>query len=192
MARIKTFVNGSRLFPEDLNNIQDDYEDLYAQYKRFGPPAGEARSGFSQFSDQLMAFMDRDSGSFVGHAGASVDNWALYLDPAWFAAGDRGVVWRMRTTCAVGGTPPAVTFTIALCPVILDSYGAQPVVFAVDPAVATATFTTPAAASITNLVTSDFALDAGYYTFVLSNTGTVATDSVCALNASLEYRQVDS
>jgi hypothetical protein len=114
------------------------------------------------------------------------------LDPADWAANARTPKLRIRWQAIVGSTAPAATITPGLYPIA--SYGAaNPAIASVGAVVtgSTAVFTTPAAASNTVTLSTEFnAPAAGDYVLGFASSGAFTTGAIVALLAHLQMRQV--
>jgi hypothetical protein len=114
------------------------------------------------------------------------------LDPADWAANARTTKLRIRWQAIVGSTAPAATITPGLYPI--TGYGAaNPAIASVGAVVtgSTAVFTTPAAASNTPLLSTEFnAPAAGDYVLGFASSGAFAAGSVVTVLAHLQMRQV--
>jgi hypothetical protein len=189
MARIKTFVNGGSLLPGDLDLIQDDYEGAYSCYRTLWFMSGGLAGGPGTNGTYVV----NDRGSAIGDTQNAVPYGAIYLDPADLAVPNRSAKLRLRTALFTNATAIATNITPGLYPIasVAGSSGNNTgTLGTVVTGSAGATFTTPAASSRLQVVTSDFTPPtAGWYALGFLVLAAMAAGSSVALTLTLQYRQ---
>lgn len=207
MARVKTFANAGTLLPTDLNAIQDDYdakdavivasaEYAFSSYKTILPPMGVAIDDNNDTGPILLSRTPPLSTvGFDPGATAGVIQFAVYLDPADFAAGSRTSKLRLRAQCITNAVAPNKTITAGMYPITAfgGASGAHPYVQTLGTVVtgSTVAFATPALSTRTPSTSGDFTFpSAGWYSFALSTSGAMAVGSRTVIMADLQVRQV--
>lgn len=205
MARVKTFINNGPMFPSDLNEIQDDYDQAFSNYRllceRHGLvcPTASAAGGY----------LDRayDSTLPIALAGEAHNATCLiYIDPADLDLPDGAArTGKLRHRCRLitnANTPLAATSVVFdLRPVATWATTAtsganrQPIIATLGAAVAGSvlTFANPAADSRLVQTGGDFNVpSAGFYVLGWTFTGASASSPVASAIAiaELQYRQV--
>lgn len=176
-GRVKTFTNGGKLYPGDLNSIEDSYEGALAGlrtlaervYPAFQIPGAATDSALHvAASDTLTGALDMAD--------------CFYLDPADLAAGtQRTAQLRVRAILATNGTAPATSLAVGLYSVTVT----YPVAIAAPPSATllalqgvAATSATPAASSTIVVASADFTPPAaGLYALAVHNGGAGASNS---------------
>lgn len=155
------------------------YRDLYTRTTKI---SGALAAGTYLFGESGTGVpVGVDSGSSVA---------VLYLAASDFSVGGLATRLNIRVTCTVNQTAPAQTFVIGLYPI--SSVGGTTSTnqrWNVGTVAGNqATFTTPAANSLSNVSAADFAIPSdGYYALGYTNSGTVATGSGVTLTARLRF-----
>jgi hypothetical protein len=132
----------------------------------------------------------------VGAGNAVLDLAAFWLDPAdYVVPSSKSLKLRTRLVCAVNNTAPAASFQLGLYPLTSPSGAAAVITGTVGSVVGssqTSVITTPAANSLTTVVSGDFAFPtAGAYLLgIIVSGGTVATNSRVGTKCSLTWRIV--
>lgn len=194
MSRVKTFTNGGSLLAADLNSIQDDYESAFASYK--SGTIERAGSGTPALA----------LGTYVIPSGNGVQQLAVlpvsvagyrpfYLDPADFSAAPRLNKLRLRAQLFTNAVAPGTVWTVGLQPVLTfgGASGAEPTVASITSTVtgSSVVFTLPGANTATQQNSGDFtAPAAGFYVLTVVNSAGSAANSVVAVRAALQVRQV--
>lgn len=194
MARYKTFVNAGSVLPADLNAIQDDYEHAFSVYRTLIRARGACDPSAGGGGARLVALNGTDPVVAIGTT-AAARKYAFYLDPADFGAGSRAVKLRIRGQVTTNAVDPAVTYTWGLYPVSTwtGASGADPAVNGIGTVVtgSAPAGVTPGAAAQTSQLGADFTCPAaGWYVICVLVNPQMAPNSVAAVIAELQLRQV--
>lgn len=112
MSRVKTFTAGGKLFPSDLNNIQDQYESSYSNYKFLTAIVGRNTGSLTSGTQYVVGDSDMDA---VNNSNA-VALRSFYL-PTGFDAGSvrevKLIVHISTFLVATPASPTNVTFGFA-------------------------------------------------------------------------------
>lgn len=194
MARVKTFSNGGTLVPTDLNSIEDDYEYAFSTYKSV-PTLESPQPGAIAASTTAATYIWGYQGIYAQGSAASIYLGGFYLDPAEVTAGTRANKLRLRAQCATNSVAPTVNFTFGLYPISAFGGGSNqvPYINTLGTVVSGSTiaFNTPSASTQTDSNSGDFTWPAaGWYSFGVVVSGTVAANSIPSFLVKLQYRQV--
>jgi hypothetical protein len=196
VSRVKSFANGSTVFPADLNSVQDDYEAAFSTYKvRREAWASCSNSGIAASGTYLMCIDGGGSPLAAGAGSALATQRAFYIDPADHAASPRAAKWRLRFGSITNAVAPGVTMTLGLYPVTGwgGASGSNAIVQTVGTVTSgsTVAIATPGASSVVQQVTSDFVIaSAGWYSLGIVFNAAIALNSFVSLSTVLQFRQV--
>lgn len=110
MGRVKTFTNGGRLYPADLNAIEDDYEAALADWMTVASGCHQNYVAFG--TTPLLLPFDQATSVDPVALPASPGVFARVMDPAGdLPAAPRTVKARLVIGLLGNSTPPGVSFT---------------------------------------------------------------------------------
>lgn len=195
MSRIKTFINAGRLFPKDLNSIQDDYESYFSSWKEVGfygaYPFGQSVNSGTYFLYQgsPALFGTNPTASPVG--GQTV---VFYFDPSDYTSGTRTNKLRLSTSCLTNSNASLVDFTVGLYPVSASggAAGASTITLGSVVPGTTCLFSSPIINSSKIVISSEItAPAAGFYALACVISANITDiNSVVTIKSSIQIRQV--
>jgi hypothetical protein len=193
MARVKTFTNGGKLFPGDLNSIEDDYEAAFSLYRTL--LVGTSRAVATDITGATKGLLvvgdlaiTSPSPTSAGFQGAP---W--HFDPADVAAAGRTAKLRLSASIITNAVAPGITMTVGLYPVT-PSYGSSGsfTTWTYGTVVAGSTLApAPGANANASATSGDFtAPAAGFYVAAVAFSGALAAGAAVEFAWQLQFRQV--
>lgn len=192
MARVKTFSNGGRIFPSDLNGIQDDYNSGFGAWKVFAERSSERLIFQTAANPRILGLGSSVIASTANDADAPGPA-LINFDVDDLTFGGRTIEAKIRAWVVANPTAPGVNFTFSLRGASVLGTGTTGYLGLVAtsfslPSAAVAA--TTLVAGINQVDSAVFTPTANFFVFYAASSGTQASGSTVALHAQLMYRYV--